>query len=113
MTTECKQATFEFHGFFRRKVKARFDGGKVSSGAGVVLLREVERRTGSGDPRRTGVDQVEGRMQIAITRKRIVFRLHGCVKGCHRSKQRSEGGRTSKSNRATSGPYRRSIGLSV
>ena len=46
MTTECKQATFEFHGFFRRKVKARFDGGKISSDAGVVLLREVEKRTG-------------------------------------------------------------------
>ncbi len=46
MTTEYKQATLEFHGFFRRKVKARFDGGKISSDAGVVLLREVEKRTG-------------------------------------------------------------------
>ena len=35
MTTECNQATFEFHGFFRRKVKARFDGGKITSDAGV------------------------------------------------------------------------------
>ena len=36
MTIECKQATFEFHGFLQRKVKARFDGGKITSGAGVV-----------------------------------------------------------------------------
>ena len=46
MRTECKQATFEFHGLFHRKVKARFDGGKITSDAGVLLLREVEQRTG-------------------------------------------------------------------
>ena len=46
MTTECNQATFEFHGLFQRKVKARFDGGKITSDAGVLLLREVEKRTG-------------------------------------------------------------------
>ncbi len=27
MKTECKQAKFEFHPLFQRKVKARFDGG--------------------------------------------------------------------------------------
>ena len=46
MTTECNQVTFEFHGVFQRKVKARFDGGKITSDAGVLLLREVEKRTG-------------------------------------------------------------------
>ena len=46
MKTECSQATFEFHGLFQRKVKARFDGGKITSDAGVLLLREVEKRTG-------------------------------------------------------------------
>ena len=46
MRTERNQATFEFHGLFQRKVKARFDGGKITSDAGVLLLREVERRTG-------------------------------------------------------------------
>ena len=29
MRTECKQARFEFHGLFQRKVKARFDGGRI------------------------------------------------------------------------------------
>ena len=52
MRTECKQARFEFHGLFQRKVKARFDGGKITSDAGVLLLREVER--GTGLDRRTG-----------------------------------------------------------
>ena len=46
MRTECKQARFEFHQLFQRKVKARFDGGKITSDAGVLLLREVEQRTG-------------------------------------------------------------------
>ena len=46
MRTECNQATFEFHGLVQRKVKARFDGGKITSDAGVLLLREVEKRTG-------------------------------------------------------------------
>ena len=46
MRTECKQATFEFHGLFQPRVKARFDGGKITSDAGALLLREVERQTG-------------------------------------------------------------------
>ena len=46
MRTECNQVTFEFHGLLQRKVKARFDGGKITSDAGVLLLREVEKRTG-------------------------------------------------------------------
>ena len=40
MRAECNQATFEFHGLFQRKVKARFDGGKITSDAGVLLLRK-------------------------------------------------------------------------
>ena len=46
MTTECKQSSFEFHGLFQRKVIARFDGGNITSDAGILLLREVEKRTG-------------------------------------------------------------------
>ena len=46
MRTECKQVRFEFHQLSQRKVKARFDGGKITSDAGVLLLREVERGTG-------------------------------------------------------------------
>jgi hypothetical protein len=46
MKTECNQKTFEFHGLGRREVVAHFDGGSISSDAGGVLLREVERATG-------------------------------------------------------------------
>ncbi len=46
MTTECTQVQFEFHGLFQRKVKARLDGGTIITDAGVLLLREVEKRTG-------------------------------------------------------------------
>ena len=31
MRTECKQVRFEFHQLSQRKVKARFDGGKITS----------------------------------------------------------------------------------
>lgn len=46
MTTECNQALFEFHGLNQRKVIAKFDGGNITSDAGILLLREVEKRTG-------------------------------------------------------------------
>jgi hypothetical protein len=35
----------EFQHLWRRAVIGRFDGGKISSDAGGVLLREVEKRT--------------------------------------------------------------------
>jgi len=46
MTTECNQFSLEFHSLNQRRVIARFDGGNISSDAGIVLLREVEKRTG-------------------------------------------------------------------
>jgi len=46
MTTECNQQSFEFHCLNQRKVIARFDGGNITSDAGILLLREVEKRTG-------------------------------------------------------------------
>ncbi|MFH0342763.1 MAG: transposase [Chromatiales bacterium] len=35
----------EFHGLGARRVVGRFDGGRISSDGGSVLLREVEKRT--------------------------------------------------------------------
>ena len=46
MSTECTQERFDFHPLNRREVVARFDGGEITSDAGALLLREVERRTG-------------------------------------------------------------------
>jgi len=46
MATECNQKTFAFHPLGRRAVVARFDGGRITSDAGGLLLRETERLTG-------------------------------------------------------------------
>jgi len=45
METQCIREQMEFHQLGRRAVIGRFDGGKISSDAGGVLLREVEKRT--------------------------------------------------------------------
>jgi len=45
MKTECTTEQMEFHHLGRRAVIGRFDGGKISSDAGGVLLREVEKGT--------------------------------------------------------------------
>ena len=42
--TECTQSRFEFEGLFSRQIVARFDGGTITSDAGGLLLREVNRR---------------------------------------------------------------------
>jgi len=47
METECITEQMEFQHLGRRGVIGRFDGGKISSDAGGVLLREVEKRTGT------------------------------------------------------------------
>lgn len=45
MKTECTAGQLEFHGLGRRNVVGQFDGGKISSDSGGLLLREVEQRT--------------------------------------------------------------------
>ena len=44
--TEYTQSSFEFEAHFSRQVVASFDGGTITSDAGVLLLRKVEQRTG-------------------------------------------------------------------
>ena len=46
MITECTQRTLAFHGCGGRDIVARFDGGRVTSDGGGLLLREVEDRFG-------------------------------------------------------------------
>ena len=43
--TECSEREWLFEGAGRRQIVARFDGGRISSDGGSVLLAEVERRT--------------------------------------------------------------------
>ena len=45
MKTECSAGQLAFHGLGRRIVVGQFDGGKISSDSGGLLLREVEQRT--------------------------------------------------------------------
>jgi hypothetical protein len=44
--TECKASQLKFQGFGRCQVVADFDGGRISSDGGLLLLREVAQRTG-------------------------------------------------------------------
>ncbi len=45
MQTECNATQLEFQHLGNREVTAKFDGGKITSDAGGILLREVEHRT--------------------------------------------------------------------
>ena len=46
MQTECTQLEFKFQGLGRRRVVGKFDGGRVSTDGGGLLLREIAERTG-------------------------------------------------------------------
>jgi hypothetical protein len=46
LQTQCNRESFEFHPLNQRQVVGRFDGGAITSDAGGLLLREVEKRTG-------------------------------------------------------------------
>jgi hypothetical protein len=46
LPTQCNQESLEFHPLEKREVRGGFDGGAITSDAGGLLLREVEKRTG-------------------------------------------------------------------
>ena len=46
MKTECKPEQLEFQSLGRREVIGRFDGGRITSDGGGLLLREVDKRIG-------------------------------------------------------------------
>ena len=46
MRTDCTEEQLVFQGVGGRQVVARFDGGRITSDAGVLLLREVAERSG-------------------------------------------------------------------
>jgi hypothetical protein len=44
--TECNESQLEFQGFGRRQLVASFDGGRISSDGGLLLLGEVAKDPG-------------------------------------------------------------------
>ncbi len=44
METQCTQRSFGFQQVGGREIVARFDGGRVTSDGGGILLREIEER---------------------------------------------------------------------
>ena len=74
MTTQCNETTLISHELDSREIVGRFDGGEITSDAGAMLLREVEKCTGSRRYRWSGGRDVgctsrgivhEGRWRIA------------------------------------------------
>jgi len=46
LRTQCNEESLQFHPLVRREVRGEFDGGTITTDAGGLLLREVEKRTG-------------------------------------------------------------------
>ena len=82
MSTQCTPRQLEFHGFGRREVVARFDGGRLTSDGGGILLREVDRRLGlmSGIAR-CFVDHRDPRKVEHTVRDLVAQRVYGLALG--------------------------------
>ena len=80
--TECTQSSFEFAGAWSRSVVARFDGGKITSDVGGLLLREVDRRMGLLS--RLSECFLDGREQSRVrhsVREMVAQRVYGLALG--------------------------------
>ena len=44
--TECTQVSFDFPPVKRHRIEARFFGGDITSGGGLLLLRQADQRLG-------------------------------------------------------------------
>jgi len=64
MQTQCNPAQYEFSGIGRRSVVAGFDGGRVSSDAGALLLKKADESVGL--LRRLGACFRDDRLQEAV-----------------------------------------------
>ena len=93
METQCSRGQLEFHASRRRMVTGRFDGGRISSDAGGLLLCEVDKRIGLRERiSKCFVDyrnaaSVEHRVQDLVAQR--IYALAGptpirwTVEGCH------------------------------
>ena len=82
MPTQCKPLSFVFQGFQRRRVTAAFDGGSITSNAGALLLREVDRFVGLFD--RVAAcfkDHRDPRLRVHALRTLLAQRITGIALG--------------------------------
>ena len=82
MPTQCKPLSFVFQGFQRRRVTAAFDGGSITSNAGALLLREIDRFVGLFD--RVAAcfkDHRDPRLRVHALRTLLAQRITGIALG--------------------------------
>ena len=82
MPTECSQDSLDFASLGGRKVTAAFDGGAITSNAGALLLREVDRAIGLS--RQAAACLTDGRRQDRIEHEAetlLAQRIHGIALG--------------------------------
>ena len=83
MNTQCTTTELEFQPYGHRNVTARFDGGRISSDAGALLLREVDTRLGLVD--RAGKcfrDYRDPRVTGHSVRELLAQRIFALAMGC-------------------------------
>jgi hypothetical protein len=82
MKTECNPNQLEFHALGRRSVIGRFDGGRITSDGGGLLLREVDARIGLMDRLTTCFDDYRNPDLIEHpVRSLLAQRIYGLALG--------------------------------
>lgn len=82
MQTECDGGPFAFQGFEKRAVVAAFDGGAITSDAGVLLLREVDRVIGLSERvAKCFTDHRERERVDHAVKTLVAQRIHGIALG--------------------------------
>ena len=82
MPTQCKPQSFAFQGCQRRRVTAAFDGGSITSNAGVLLLREIDRFVGLFDRvAACFTDHRDPRLRVHALRTLVAQRITGIALG--------------------------------
>ena len=80
--TECTQTCFGFPPCKRRRVEARFDGGDITSDAGVLLLQQADRRLGLSQAIAKALDDSRRRASCAHDLPSLLRqRLYGLALG--------------------------------
>lgn len=82
MPTDCNAGLFAFEALGNRKVTAAFDGGAITSNAGALLLRQVDRRIGLS--RQAAACFSDGRDQDRLEHRLdtlLAQRVHGIALG--------------------------------